>query len=65
MNNWIEISTQELPSFSEYGFHTGKLVDVRYADGTEETTIYNGYGLFSIHDREDATHWRPNLSTNL
>ena len=55
--NWIAIS--ELPDFRIYGFHTGKKVEVRYADGEEDVVIYHGYGMFGKDNREDVTHWRP------
>lgn len=43
----------------ECGFHTDRLVEVRFADGSEEETIYQGYGLFGYGDGFEATHWRP------
>lgn len=62
MSEWIEIDEEGgLPDFREYGFHTGKKVDVRHLDGSEEVTIYQGYGLFGsgLAMFEHVTHWRP------
>lgn len=60
MTDWIKLDDEE-PDFRIYGFHTGKKVEVRKDDGTEEVTIYQGYGLFgngkSMFDA--VTHWRP------
>lgn len=58
--DWIHIASQGLPDFIKHGFHTGKLVDVRREDGTEETTIYQGQGLFGngVSMFKPATHWR-------
>lgn len=60
MTDWREIEKDGLPDFKEYGFHTGKKVMVRRADGLEEETIYQGYGLFGngISMFNDATHWK-------
>lgn len=60
--DWIEINQiSDLPNFQEYGFHTGKKVEVRRDDGSEEVTIYQGYGLFGngLSMFNTATHWRP------
>lgn len=61
-NDWISAS-DEPPDFLEYGFHTGRKVEVRRADGSEQITIYQGFGLFGEGGMEalfeDVTHWRP------
>ena len=61
MDDWIKIEAKTLPNFKEYGFHTGKKVEVRRIDGSEEVTIYQGYGLFGngLSMFKGATHWRP------
>lgn len=62
MSEWTEIkSTADLPNFQKYGFQTGRKVEVRHLDGSEEVTIYQGYGLFGngISMFEPCTHWRP------
>lgn len=62
MTDWIKIeSAKDLPSFVEYGFQTGKKVEVRRLYGSEEVTIYQGYGLFGngLSMFEPCTHWRP------
>jgi len=45
-NEWIDIESQGLPDFRVYGFHTGRMVEVRLTDGTEYTVFYHGYGIF-------------------
>mgnify|MGYP001559255866 FL=1 len=56
---WICIE-DGLPDFREYGFQTGQTVMVRRIDGSEEETIYQGYGLFGngISMFLPVTHWK-------
>ena len=62
-HDWIAVPTLETvgeyPDFRMYGFHTGRKVEVRFADGKEDVVIYQGYGMFGENNREDVTHWRP------
>lgn len=54
----IEIAKDGLPDFTKHGFHLGKMVHVRYADGMEALVYYQGYGMFGKDNREDVTHWK-------
>lgn len=58
---WVPVS-EGMPDFKVHGFHTGRTVMVRRIDGSEEETIYQGYGLFGngISMFLPVTHWKPN-----
>lgn len=58
---WIELTDRTMPNFTIYGYHTGKLIQVRRESGLELKTIYQGWGLFGDGNGfQDVTHWRPN-----
>lgn len=60
LGDWSCVDTDGLPDFRIFGFHTGRMVQVRRANGTESVEKYHGYGMFGKEMFEDVTHWRPN-----
>ena len=61
MNGWTE--AYFWPDFNEYGFHTGKFLDVKLADGCVLTcVVYQGQGIFGAGDGlQDVAQWRPHI----
>lgn len=56
---WIDVATSGMPDFREFGFQSGKSLDVRRESGEEVAgVIYQGYGLFGTELFQDVTHWR-------
>jgi hypothetical protein len=71
MIKWIDAQKDGLPNFRIHGFHTGRKVAVRRKDGSEQVTLYHGYGLFGdrgcsmLEHFEDITHWRPHMALRI
>jgi hypothetical protein len=60
-NNWNDVRNK-MPNFVVDGnIVTDMPVEVRRADGTEEKTIYQGFGHWGYAPDyiTDVTHWKP------
>ena len=70
MSDWISVE-DDFPDFRVHGFHTGRKVGFRTADGIEREGRYEGWGMFDdkpsaipwfdvgfVEDSKRVTHWK-------